>query len=124
MKINASKSILIIIVFNLLSFTVAYAQVEFNSCGINLTIPNFKSDSAFSDSQQILVRKQVLRPIHFSKSMVEIRLFSYPYFSPGRTIIIKCDGNKFQIDHFGLGFQPVTDRKNKYKHASNFGAFT
>jgi len=122
MKNSVLKLVFFLFVVFFCSLTVAYAQVKMSSCGLNLTIPSFRQDSAFSDSNQILVRKKFLSPIGLSKSNIEIRLYAYPYFMPGRTIVIQCDGKKNKISHYGLGYQPITDKETKYKNAENLGA--
>ncbi|MEQ7802561.1 hypothetical protein ABDJ41_22395 [Pedobacter sp. ASV1-7] len=120
MRVNALKTILVSLLI-IFSLPRSFSQIPLNSCGINLTIPTFKKDSVFSDSEQILIRKKVLIPIQQSKSNFEIRLYSYPYFSPGKTIVIKCNGNKIEINHYGLGFQPTLDRTRIYKNSKNLG---
>ncbi|MDR6786449.1 hypothetical protein ABIE26_005364 [Pedobacter africanus] len=124
-KLNNMLGILKMVFFLFVSFfcssTEGYAQVKLKSCGLDLTIPSFKQDSAFSDAKQILVRKKFLIPIHSSKSDIEIRLYYYPYFEPGKTVIINCDGNKFKILHYNIGYQPITDTEPRYKKSKNLG---
>jgi len=90
------------VVFLFLTFNSSRAQVVVSGCINSINVPNFSSDTAFSDESNILVRKKVIEPLKTSKSIIEIRIFKYPYFAPGPVYIIKCDQGNFKIDEYWI----------------------
>jgi len=98
-----------------------HAQFKHAPCATSLSLPHFKSDSTFSESDNILIQKKVLLPLKQSESQFEIRVYSAPYGGHGPVTVIKCEDSLLKIHKYQYFFSSKNGNKNVAEGYVNLG---
>jgi hypothetical protein len=112
----------------LITTTSVHGQTQINCCGIDQSIPIFKTDtnSSYSQFYSPLTAKNLLQPIEKSPSQLEIRVNSMSLFFEETICIIKCDSDKIRLTKYETMMMSAEDTKEwmttgRFKTGKNIG---